>query len=431
MSDEEVITRPPEVRGRSIGTEEVLREGEESLILSMIHHWSIQGMEPNVIIDLVQKNFSQDQMFFAQSSLMKSTLKPGENVPFHRVTGKRPAGKAQAESLFQLVMKLNHEDKLPRFTVSSEDLGRVSSMVNCLTLRDERSVAARMESLELTMRRMQDSMVNLQQVPTRGRSGQGLQVQEPQGGRAPSSASTASPAPLIVVSGDEVPTFAGVAAKAVGLSQKVLRRQELVVTDKGHVKVRGRSPSQKRGNEWMTAGNPKIKKVKKTVRKTEVGTSSVDLSDLGIAAQAGPIQFYIGNTFGTCDEETITNVLIKCAQNIDKDVKFDVLGVELLTKEDNPRSKCWKVVVPHHCREIMERPDMFPPGWRHRRFYGGGGGGGSRSDKRQKVRSTEEMEAEREALQHGIQQRMEEERLLVSHGVTAGAPPIGSATLTV
>ena len=373
-------------------------------------------------------------MFCAHSSLMKT----GENVGRHKVSNKRTAGQAQAESLYHLVMKLNHDNKLPRFTVSSEDLGRVSSMVNCLTLRDERSVAARMESLELTMRRMQDSMMNFQQKPVRVRNVQGSQVQEFQEVRAPPTAPTI---PLIVVSDPEVPTFAGVAARAAGLPQQVPRRQVqgqaggsgagqgLVLTEQGYVKVRGRSPSLKRGNEWLTAGNQNPKKVKKTVRKTEVGTSSVDFSDLGAAAQAGPIQFYIGNTFGSSEMETIINVLTKSAQNVDKDVKFEVIDVELLTKEQNPRSKCWKVVVPHHCKAIMERPDMFPPGWRHRRFYGSGGGS-SRSHKKQRVRSSEELEQEVQEFQNKVQQEQEKERLLVSIGVTAGAPPAGSATLT-
>ena len=82
-------------------------------------------------------------------------------------------------------MKLNHKDKLPRLTVNSEDLGRVSTMLTSLSLRDEMSVAARLESLELTMRRMQDSIVNSQQVPVRGFRGNQGSIQggqEVQGG---------------------------------------------------------------------------------------------------------------------------------------------------------------------------------------------------------------------------------------------------------
>ena len=49
---------------------------------------------------------------------------------------------------------------------------------------------------------------------------------------------------------------------------------------------------------------------------------------------------------------------------------FDVSDVELLTKE-KPRTKCWKVEVPYKHRELMEKDEMYPLGWRHRKFFGG------------------------------------------------------------
>ena len=423
---------------------DIQKGGLESLLLSMLHHWSIQGKEPNVVIDLLQKNFSQDQIYTAHCSLRK-----GERVTWHKASGKRPAVHAQAESLYHLVMGLNHKNMLPRFTVSSEDLWRVSSMTESLSLRDERSVAARMESLELSMRRVQDTLVSFQHAPAKGgRGGQGglqgpqVQEKEVQGGGTPS-------APKILVNNQEVTSFASVAAKAAALPQQQQqpagrRRvqaggqgagQEVVLTGPGQVNVRGRSPSQKRGNDWLTVGNQNMKKAKKPVRKTDVGTSSVDLSDFGAAAQAGPIQYYIGNTFGSCERETIKTILKKCADSVDKNVKFEVLDVHLLTKEENPRSKCWKVVVPHHCKELMDNPEMFPQGWRHRRFYGRGGGGGGgegRNDKRQKVtetRSVEEMEQEVQEVRETVLEEQEKERLQSGGqpGVTAGAPPDGAA----
>ena len=123
----------------------------------------------------------------------------------------------------------------------------------------------------------------------------------------------------------------------------------------------------------------------------------------------------------------------KCADSIDNTAKFEVLDVFLLTKEANPRSKCWKVVVPHHCKELMEKPEMFPRGWRHRRFYGGGGGGGGgegRGDKRQKVaetRTVENMEQEVQEVRDTLLEEQEKERLqpVGQPGVTAGAPLAG------
>ena len=121
------------------------------------------------------------------------------------------------------MMGLNHNSKLPRFTVSSEDLWRVSGMADSLHLRDERSVAARMESLELRMRRVQDTLVSFQHAPARGgRGGQGgfqvpqVQGKEVQGGEGAPPLSV----PILLVNNQEVTSFAGVAAKAAGPPQQ-------------------------------------------------------------------------------------------------------------------------------------------------------------------------------------------------------------------
>ena len=124
----------------------------ESLILSMLHYWSLRN-EPQNVINMVEKHFTQDQMYTAHCS-----LKPAKAVTKCVVSKNRPASKAQAESLYNYMSKLNNENKLPKLTVNSEDLGRVSTMLNSLSLRDEMTVAARLESLEMTMRRMQDSI---------------------------------------------------------------------------------------------------------------------------------------------------------------------------------------------------------------------------------------------------------------------------------
>ena len=205
------------------------------------------------------------------------------------------------------------------------------------------------------------------------------------------------------------------------------------------MEVRGRSisPSQKRDREgeWQKVEKQNIRKAKKTIRKTEVGTSAVDFSEIGTAAQAGPIQYYIGNTNGSTEKESIKAILIRCAASLNQNIKFDVIDVDLLTTEPNPRSKCWKVVVPHTCRELMDMPAMFPPGWRHRRFYGGGAPRGIRTDKRQKVtevRTAESIQMEVEEEQNKVQeeQKRSREELARQHGVEGAAAlgvPTGSA----
>ena len=43
--------------------------------------------------------------------------------------------------------------------------------------------------------------------------------------------------------------------------------------------------------------------------------------------------------------------------------------VHLAKQIENPRTKCWKVVVPYKFKEMMEKDKMYPTGWCHRKFF--------------------------------------------------------------
>ena len=84
----------------------------ESLLLSMGHFWS--GRETNDRqVDLLERNFRQDEMLAALKELAKKTDLP---VPKQRQGGNnRTATKAQAEDVVAMLKKLVDLDRLPRF----------------------------------------------------------------------------------------------------------------------------------------------------------------------------------------------------------------------------------------------------------------------------------------------------------------------------
>ena len=43
---------------------------------------------------------------------------------------------------------------------------------------------------------------------------------------------------------------------------------------------------------------------------------------------------------------------------------------QLATHLVNPRTLCWKVVVPYKYKQLMEKDELYPPGWTHRKFFG-------------------------------------------------------------
>jgi hypothetical protein len=60
-------------------------------------------------------------------------------------------------------------------------------------------------------------------------------------------------------------------------------------------------------------------------------------------------------------------MLTKYAE-IHKVDKFVVEKVAPLTREPNPRSKAWKLLMPARLKETMEKAEMYPKGWVGRAF---------------------------------------------------------------
>ena len=82
-------------------------------------------------------------------------------------------------------------------------------------------------------------------------------------------------------------------------------------------------------------------------------------------------QYFIGNTPGNASEDVIKKVLEKCSESlIDNNDPLIIESVHCLTKDPEPRTRCWRVVVPHRFKGIMENDALYPEGWRYREFIG-------------------------------------------------------------
>jgi hypothetical protein len=210
-----------------------------------------------------------------------------------------------------------------------------------------------------------------------------------------------------VVAGDHLSAGGGGGSMA-GAMQEARERGQQGQGQNGRVRNRSTSPSIKRkasgedGDGFKPQGRP---------RKTAGGSSKVMLEDLGEYQPSQ--QFYISNTPGHSSGDLIKKVLEKCsAPLLGGAAILTVLEVECLTKEDDPRTKCWKVVVPFKFKSLMDNDELYPEGWRHRKFFGGR----KLTDQKKKQPRLEdprfkeaEQELERERV--AIQQRQEDERL--------------------
>ena len=82
------------------------------------------------------------------------------------------------------------------------------------------------------------------------------------------------------------------------------------------------------------------------------------------------MDFWIGNTRANTTKEKVLEVLKNCALAM-KVENFVVDNVVPLTKEENPRSRSWKVSVPARLEEVMANCSMYPRGWSYRVFHQG------------------------------------------------------------
>ena len=124
---------------------------------------------------------------------------------------------------------------------------------------------------------------------------------------------------------------------------------------------RNRRQERQRGEEEGVDNDGFRRQGRPRVRKTASGSSQVQVE--GINDYIAPVEYYIGNTSNRITDEDIKTILIRCAAAVEGGQGLVVDEVKLLTKEEDPRTKCWKVVIPYKFKDIMEKDDVYPTGW--------------------------------------------------------------------
>ena len=129
-------------------------------------------------------------------------------------------------------------------------------------------------------------------------------------------------------------------------------------------RVRGVSPKRSADQMEGSAGREKSadRRGGRPRAPVSFGSARIDIA----GAEAAPVDFFIGNTHPDTDEAKIKEVLVKCGSIVQGDNKPDIelkvdnlKAVCLKSKIENPRTKCWKVTVPHVWREFLRKEDFF------------------------------------------------------------------------
>lgn len=98
------------------------------------------------------------------------------------------------------------------------------------------------------------------------------------------------------------------------------------------------------------------------------------MNDLLPEGTGANLEYFIGNTSPHVDEYKLITLLLRCNKQITDLECRDKLGrddieVECLTSYEHPRSRSWKISVPHKFRTMFENVESFLCDWTHRRFY--------------------------------------------------------------
>ena len=82
-----------------------------------------------------------------------------------------------------------------------------------------------------------------------------------------------------------------------------------------------------------------------------------------------PVEFFVANTSINTTSEDVIKLIAEQTEELGEKVDvFDVKCMNKLTDINQIRSRCWKVSVPFHQKDIMFSPESWPCGWSYRKF---------------------------------------------------------------
>ena len=350
--------------------------GVESLVLGVVSWWTGK-FHRNEVLNLVTRHFQAQEVYEAGLKLARAS-NLGAPVR-HNNTPSRSACEANAIDLVNTLLELDNQKQMPKIMIPSDQLEHVP--LDALAVSAERSVSARLESLENCMKEVTKTM----QVLVKNKASEHVILPPMPVPSAPLTSQVPSFSNLTVAQQDYTPLQQG-QTYAEAVSSQVVPGQapqaqvgnpHLLVPPKV-VRERSRSPAQKRkhgegaGDVGHAQGEGPGKdgfRKQGRPRKTEKGASKVKVD--GVGDYQPSLQYYIGNTPGKASKDVIKKVLQKCSEPLLAGGEpLEVEELELLTQVDNPRTKCWRIVVPYKFMSLMENPELYPEGWRHRRFFG-------------------------------------------------------------
>ena len=347
----------------------------------MIAWWHGSHGDLESVKDLVVRNFRADDIFAAWTKL-REACQQAVGEPVQAPTRHRTEGKL-AEELVKEVFECEKNGKVT-LLVASPDLGIVRARMESVQ-GDSRPVGARLESLEDMMKSVVDKLSRIESTqekmakaprpvapPLVGQQADGPVEHVHLGG----GHQKATPVQHVQGEGQQQ-SYA--AAVTTGLSSSYNSFQHLLGSRafrRNSLSVKRSVSGAARDQDGNNLTDEVFKEVNRKKKKKEISTGTATLQSIpGVQVPLQPsYQHFVGNTPGSMDRNTLELVFKELAVNIMQEKGMEgALEIEdcnLLTKEQNTRTRVWRVVVPHKYKEVLQDDRLYPTGWHHREFEG-------------------------------------------------------------
>ena len=325
------------------------------------------------------RNFKGDDIFAAWSKL-REVIQLAEGQAVHPPIRHRTVIKL-AEELVKDVSETEKNGTISLLVPSSE-LGLVRGRLDC-NVGDERPVATRLESLEDMVKGVVDRLARMETNQARGVSAPQplapqVLVQQPM-----------APPVSVPLNGNgslQQQNYAGITSAGLTFDPRQVNQQVKQFFSRQQQRQRRDSSSAKRsvsgavrdmyGNDVNSSEEVFTDVVNKKKKRKELskGTATLQaIPGVNVPLQAA-YQHFVGNTPGNMEKETMELVFKELAAPImlEKGLEGPLLieQCNLMTKEQNTRTRVWRVVVPNKYKEIMQDDRIYPTGWHHREFEG-------------------------------------------------------------
>ena len=347
-----MITENGSPPGAILGPELIGNKVISSTVLGVVSWWLGAHVNLVTVRDLVVRSFKSDDIFTAWAKLREAhQLASGQDV----VPPTRHRSETKLSEEFVKEVSEAEKSGIVSFVLPASELGLVRGLIDS-NVGDDRPVASRLESLEDMMKGVVEKLSRIETYQSKAVKVPEVVVQQPRSvhvtsGQGEHVAGQPSQA-------EQQQSYAAVTTAGLSLAQQLLTQRPRRLSSSVKRSVSGAERDQA-GNVTEKAEEV-FTEVSRKKKKKELSTGTADLQSIPgveVPLQAS-YQHFVANTPGNMDKDTLEKVFKELSKSVMAEKGIDgelqIEDCNLLTKEENTRTRVWRVLVPNKFRVVMQ-----------------------------------------------------------------------------